>query len=94
MSMRFGTWNVRSLCSAGSLETAARELEKRKLYLVGVQEVRWDKVGTEPADDYIFFYGNENANRHLGTGFLVNKGIVSEVMEIELRLCNIKRSVM
>jgi hypothetical protein len=37
----FGTWNVRSQYWAGSLIAAARELAKYKLYLVGVQEVRW-----------------------------------------------------
>jgi exonuclease III len=44
--MRFGTWNVRSLYRAGSLmAAAARELDRYKLDLVGVQEVRWDKGG-------------------------------------------------
>jgi hypothetical protein len=33
-------WNVRSLCWAGSLKTVAREVEKYKLELMGVQEVR------------------------------------------------------
>jgi exonuclease III len=47
MDMRFGTWNVRSLYRSGSLKTVARELAKYKLDLVGVQEVRWDKGGTE-----------------------------------------------
>ena len=41
--MRFGAWNVRSLCRAGSLTAAARELAKYKLGLVGVQEVRRDR---------------------------------------------------
>jgi len=41
--MRPGTWNVRSLYRAVSLAAAARELARYKLYLVGVQEVRWDK---------------------------------------------------
>jgi exonuclease III len=41
--MRFGTWNIRSLYRSGSLTTAARELARCKLDLVGVQEVRWDK---------------------------------------------------
>jgi hypothetical protein len=40
--MRFGTWNVRSLYSAGSLKTVWRELARCKLDLVGVQEVRWE----------------------------------------------------
>jgi exonuclease III len=41
MDMRFGTWNVRSLYTAVSLETVARELGKDKMDLLGVQEVRW-----------------------------------------------------
>jgi hypothetical protein len=49
MDMRFGTWNVRSLYGSGSLKMAARDLEKYQLYLMGVQEVRWDKGGTEMA---------------------------------------------
>jgi exonuclease III len=63
MDMRFGTWNIRSLYRSGSLKTVARELGKYKIDLVGVQEVRWDKGGTEWAEDYTFFYG-------AGTGFL------------------------
>jgi exonuclease III len=47
--MRFGTWNVRSLYRAGSLKTVTRELGKYKIDLVGVQEVRWEKEGTERA---------------------------------------------
>jgi hypothetical protein len=35
----FGTWNDRSLYKADSLKTAARELEKYKIDLVGVKEV-------------------------------------------------------
>jgi exonuclease III len=45
--MRFGTWNVSSLCRSGSLKTVTRELAKYKLDLVGVHEVRWEKGGTE-----------------------------------------------
>jgi hypothetical protein len=37
--MRFGTWNVRSLCRAGSLSTVAGDVAKNKSDLVGVQEV-------------------------------------------------------
>ena len=54
--MRFGTWNVRSLCRAGSFKAAARELARYKLDLVGVQEVRWEKWGTVREGDYNFLY--------------------------------------
>jgi hypothetical protein len=52
-----GTWNVRGLYRSGSLKIVARELGKFKLDLVGVQEVRWDRGGTERAEDYKFFCG-------------------------------------
>jgi hypothetical protein len=55
MDTRFGTWNVRSLYTTGSLKTVARELGMYKLYIMGVKEVRWKKGGTEWADDYILF---------------------------------------
>jgi hypothetical protein len=69
MDMSFGTWNDRSMYRTGSLRTVTKEISKCKLDLVGVQEVRWDGGGTEPAGEYIFFYGKVNENRELGTGF-------------------------
>jgi exonuclease III len=69
--MRFGTWNVRSLYRSGSLKTVARELGKYKLDLVDVQKVRWDKGGTERAEDYTFFYEAGNVNHQLGIGFIL-----------------------
>jgi exonuclease III len=77
--MRFGTWNVRSLYSAGSLTAVARELSRCKLALVGVQEVRWDKEGMVRAGDYNFFNRRGNDNHQSGTGFFVHHRIVSAV---------------
>jgi exonuclease III len=45
--MRFGTWNVRNLCRACAIKSVVGELEKYKLDLVGVQEVRWEGEGYE-----------------------------------------------
>jgi hypothetical protein len=38
------------------------ELEKYKLDLVGVQEVRWEGEGYQTADKYTFSYGKGNVN--------------------------------
>jgi exonuclease III len=57
MDMRFVTWNVTSMHRAGSLRAVAEETSKYKLDLVGVQEVRWNGGGNEPAREYIFSYG-------------------------------------
>jgi hypothetical protein len=50
--MRSVAWDVRSLYRAG-----AKEISKYKLNLVGVQEVRWEGSGKEPAGEYTFVYG-------------------------------------
>jgi exonuclease III len=81
--MRFGIWNVRSLHRTGALKTVAREFGKYRLDLVGAQEVRREKSGTERAEDYTFFYGQGNGNHQLGTGFFVHKGNVSMVERVE-----------
>jgi hypothetical protein len=55
------------------VKTVLRELARYKLDLdlVGVQEVRWEGCGTEPAGEYTFVYGKGNENHELGTGFCV-----------------------
>jgi hypothetical protein len=62
MDMRFDTWKVRSFYRAGSLKTVLRELARYKSDLGGVQEVRWEGGGTEPAGEYTFFCGKGNQN--------------------------------
>jgi hypothetical protein len=50
---------------------------------VGVQEVRWDRGGTEPADEYTYVYRKGNENHEMGTGFLVHNRIISAMKSLE-----------
>jgi hypothetical protein len=83
MDMRFGMWNVRSFYRSGSLMTVSRELFTYKLDLLGVQQIRWVGSGTKPVGEYTFFYRMGNENHELGTGFFVDKKIISAVMKTE-----------
>jgi hypothetical protein len=61
--------------------TFAGEISKYKLDLVGGQEVRWDRGGTESAGEYTFFYGEGNENHELGTGYVGFEVLTAVVMK-------------
>jgi hypothetical protein len=50
---------------------------------VGVQEVRWDTGGTEPAGEYTFFYGKGNEHHELRTNLFVHKAITPAFKRVE-----------
>jgi hypothetical protein len=52
MDIRFGMWNVKSLYRAGALGLVTSEIDKYRMDLVGVQEVRWDCSGTLKSGNY------------------------------------------
>ena len=59
-------------------EKSASYMPKNTVYLMAVQEVTWDKGGTEGAEEYAL-YGNGNADRSLRTDYFVCKENVLEV---------------
>jgi hypothetical protein len=65
------------------LKTVARELGNYKLDLMGVEEVRWWKRGTESPEDYTFLYGEGNEDHQLRTGFFVQSRNISAVRMVE-----------
>jgi hypothetical protein len=61
----------------------AKTLSKCKLYLVGLQEVRWEGYGTAPGGESTFFNGKGNENHELGAGLFVQKRRISAVKIVE-----------
>jgi hypothetical protein len=67
LDMRLCAWEVGNLYRAGSLMTVTKQISKFKSDLVGVQEARWDRRGTEPGGKYTCFYGKGKEHRELRT---------------------------
>jgi hypothetical protein len=55
LDMRFGMRKVGSLYRACSFMKVVNEIWKCKLYLVQVQQCRWNRGDTQSAGEYIFF---------------------------------------
>jgi hypothetical protein len=79
LDIRFGTRSVRSLYRAGLFMTAAKEVTRYKLDLVGVQEIIEEGDDTEPAGEYILFYGKGNENHELGEDFCTKENHISRL---------------
>jgi hypothetical protein len=61
----------------------AKEISHYKSHLLGVQEVRWNRGSTEPADEYTSFYGKWNENHEIGYTFFVHNRILLADKRVE-----------
>jgi hypothetical protein len=79
--LRIGTWNVRTLKKVGKLENLKREVERYKMDVVGISEMRWTDEGDFWSEDYRIIYsgGTENCR---GVGFIMNKEMGMRVKRI------------
>jgi hypothetical protein len=72
--MRFGTWNVRYVCKAGSLTAVSIELSRVGFVMGTGGQLGWVALKQQMI---IHFPGNENENYALETGFFIHEGIIS-----------------
>ncbi|XP_026476325.1 craniofacial development protein 2-like [Ctenocephalides felis] len=58
------TWNVRTMMRAGKLENLKREMDKCKVDVVGLSEVRWQGQGKTESDGFTMYYsGGDKSER-------------------------------
>ena len=90
--MRIGTWNVRSMLEKGKLENIKREMDRMRVSILGLSEVRWKGRGDFVSDGYRVIYScGEESQR--GVAVIMHKdvaGKVSKVMQQNDRLLLVK----
>jgi len=70
---RIGTWNVRTLFQCGRLDQVLEEMQKYKLDILGLSEVRWTGQGRFTSGQATILYSGREKDHYQGVGILLNK---------------------
>ncbi|XP_008178654.1 craniofacial development protein 2-like [Acyrthosiphon pisum] len=77
-----GTWNVRSMYRTGTLTTVVSCLERYRLDITAVQEIRRDGSGSiKSQGNTILYSGGEKHER--GVGFIIKDKVLPNVVKFE-----------
>lgn len=69
-----GTWNIRTLFAAGSLDILLHQLHDYRWSIVGLAETRWTGAGEFTKDDYRIIYSGRKDDKHQeGVAFVLRK---------------------
>ena len=77
-----GTWNVRSMLRPEKLENIKREMERYKISMLGLTEVRWKKTGDYNSNVYrVLHSGGEQSQR--GVALILDQRSSQCVREVD-----------
>jgi hypothetical protein len=62
--MRFATWNLLSLYRPGAFKRLKEQLDKYRIGLTAIQEIKWKVTGTMDAGNYTLFH-SENVKQYV-----------------------------
>jgi exonuclease III len=71
-NMFIATWNVRSLYQPGASRMLEEELEKYKVDIAAIQEIRWKSTEIVELKKYVLINSGNERNK-CGTGFMISK---------------------
>jgi exonuclease III len=78
-----GTWNVLSLYRPGASTVLKQDLEKVRIDLVALQEVKWLGTGTLEKNNCAIFYSCNPVRHVQGVGFYVNSRLLPNIVHFE-----------
>ncbi|CAF2116434.1 unnamed protein product [Rotaria magnacalcarata] len=76
---KIGTWNVRSM-NQGKLDIVKLEMERMKIDILGISELKWTGNGHFTSGNYeVYYSGNQNIKRN-GVALILNQKVVKSVI--------------
>ena len=83
-----GTWNVMFM-NQGKLEVVKQEMAKVNINILGINELKWTRMGEFNSDDHYIYYCGQESLRRNGVAIIVNKRVWNAVLG-----CNLKNDRM
>src|SRR6218665_3170017 len=72
--MRIGTWNARSMLQLGKVQNLGRELERLRVEIFGIADVRWSGKGHfDTSGGHMIIYSGEESQGNSGVGVWIHK---------------------
>ena len=69
-----GTWNIRSM-NQGKLEVVKQEMARVNIDILGINELKWTRVGKFNSDDHYICNCGQESLRQNGVALKVNKSV-------------------
>ena len=69
-----GTWNVRSM-NQGKLEEIKQEMARVNINILGINELKWTRMGEFNSDDHYIYYCGQESLRRNGIAFIVTERV-------------------
>ena len=69
-----GTWNVKSM-NQGKLEVVKQEIVRVNVDILGINELKWTRIGEFNLDDHYIYYCGQESLRRNGVAIIVNKRV-------------------
>ena len=73
----------------GKLEVVKQEMARVNIYILGISELKWTRMGELNSDDHFIYYCGQEFLRRNGIAIMVNKRVQNAVLG-----CNLKKDRM
>ena len=69
----------------GKLELVKQEMARVNVDILGISELKWDRMGEFNSDDHDIYYCGQESLRRNGAAIIVNKRVQNAVIECSLK---------